>query len=82
MEKILLKLHVPAIGQIFELFVPDTMNGENIIRLVSDILFHEYQIKRSTQDCDLFLKPSGKAIPLDCNLYDLSIHDGDELFLM
>ncbi len=82
MEKILLKLHIPAIGQIFELFVPNTMKAENMVRLILDILFYEYQVQRSMQDCDLFLKRSGKAIPLDRLLCELSLQDGEELFLM
>lgn len=82
MEKVILKLHIPAIGQVFELSAPNTMTGENLIILVLEILYTEYQIRKKNQDCDLFLKRSGKAIHLNRNLKDLNLRDGDELFMM
>ena len=69
-EKISITVNVPALGNIYNFIVPDSMSIQNAQHLMIRILSSEYD----TND--------GTALRLECSFAQLGISDGAKLLLM
>ena len=75
-EKISITVNVPALGNIYNFIVPDSMSIQNAQHLMIRILSSEYGISERSDTND------GTALRLECSFAQLGISDGAKLLLM
>ena len=82
MEKVSVTVQIPALHSSYEFIVPNTMEVEDVQKLMLKILGSEYGISQDSSDVRLFQVKDGKVLCLKNSFAQLGISDGDKLVLM
>lgn len=82
MKKISVTVTVPALGNVYDFIVPDSLPVVHVQQLMARILCSEYGVQQGTEELSLFDKADGTALRQECSFRQLGIADGAQLVLM
>lgn len=82
MEKIAVTVKVPALDNVYEFLVPNSMPVKSVLSLMVRILSSEYGISDNSEGLMLFDMSDQAALPLECTFEQLGICDGAKLLMI
>lgn len=82
MKKISVAVTVPALGNIYDFIVPDSLSVAHVQQLMARILCSEYGVQQGAEELSLFDKADGTVLRQECSFRQLGITDGAQLVLM
>lgn len=81
--KVSLKVQVPAVGQMLNFLVPDSMKIANVIELIASIVSEEFEgIKVQTSSLMLVDVKNQAVLDREYSCLDFNIHNGSHLMLL
>lgn len=82
MEKIAVTVKVPALDNVYEFLVPNSMPVKNVLSLMVRILSSEYGISDNSEGLMLFDMSDQAVLSLECTFKQLGICDGAKLLMI
>lgn len=82
MKKLSVSVVVPALGNVYDFIVPDTLSVANVQQLIVRIFCSEFGVEEGGNGLSLFDTTDGTVLRQECSLRQLGILDGARLVLM
>ncbi len=83
MDKILVEVYVPILGKAFDVFIPQTLQIYEILKLlnkaISDMSDGLYMSNENTVICN---RQNGSILNINLSAYELGLHNGSKLMLI
>lgn len=83
MNKLLIKVYVPALEDDFDIFIPDDLQLNEVISFISKAVeqYSEGQYRSNSKEI-LCEKESGNILDINYSAYELGIYNGSKLVLI
>lgn len=83
MERILIQINIPAGNTKYDVFVPKTALGNDVLKIVSNLFSSMLEGKfKESIDTVLVIQKNGKILDINKTIYEQEIENGSVLLLI